>query len=35
MALRASRSLQQISVADIGAFVAAVIERRDAASVSF
>jgi len=30
MALPASRSLQQISVADIGAFVAAVIERRDA-----
>jgi uncharacterized protein YbjT (DUF2867 family) len=29
MALPASRSLQQISVADIGAFVAAVIERRD------
>ena len=30
MALPASRSLQQISVADIGAFVAEVIERRDA-----
>jgi uncharacterized protein YbjT (DUF2867 family) len=30
MALPASRSLQQISVANIGAFVAAVIERRDA-----
>jgi uncharacterized protein YbjT (DUF2867 family) len=30
MALPASRSLQQISVADIGSFVAAVIERRDA-----
>jgi uncharacterized protein YbjT (DUF2867 family) len=29
MALPASRSLQQISVADIGAFVAAVIERGD------
>jgi uncharacterized protein YbjT (DUF2867 family) len=29
MALPASRSLQQISVADIGAFVAAVIERSD------
>jgi uncharacterized protein YbjT (DUF2867 family) len=29
MALPASRSLQQITVADIGAFVAAVIERRD------
>ena len=29
MALPASRSLQQISVADIGAFVAAVIERND------
>jgi uncharacterized protein YbjT (DUF2867 family) len=31
MALPASRSLQQIAVADIGAFVAAVIERRDTA----
>ena len=30
MALPASRSLQQIAVADIGAFVATVIERRDA-----
>jgi uncharacterized protein YbjT (DUF2867 family) len=30
MALPASRSLQQITVADIGAFVAAVIERNDA-----
>lgn len=30
MALPASRSLQQIAVADIGAFVAAVIERNDA-----
>jgi len=29
MALPASRSLQQIAVADIGAFVAAVIERND------
>ncbi len=29
MAMPASRSLQQITVADIGAFVAAVIERRD------
>src|SRR4029434_985943 len=29
MALPASRSLQQITVADIGAFVAAVIERGD------
>src|SRR2546421_213012 len=29
MALPASRSLQQITVADIGAFVAAVIERSD------
>src|SRR5258706_3791891 len=29
MALPASRSLQQITVADIGAFVAAVIERRE------
>jgi uncharacterized protein YbjT (DUF2867 family) len=29
MALPASRTLQQITVADIGAFVAAVIERRD------
>lgn len=29
MALPAGRSLQQITVADIGAFVAAVIERRD------
>jgi uncharacterized protein YbjT (DUF2867 family) len=31
MALPASRSLQQIAVADIGAFVAAVIERSDTA----
>jgi uncharacterized protein YbjT (DUF2867 family) len=31
MALPASRSLQQITVADIGAFVAVVIERRDTA----
>ena len=31
MALPANRSLQQIAVADIGAFVAAVIERGDAA----
>ena len=30
MALPANRSLQQIAVADIGAFVAAVIERGDA-----
>ena len=29
MAMPASRSLQQITVADIGAFVAAVIERND------
>jgi len=29
MAMPASRSLQQIAVADIGAFIAAVIERRD------
>jgi uncharacterized protein YbjT (DUF2867 family) len=31
MAMPGSRSLQQIAVADIGAFVAAVIERRDTA----
>ena len=31
MALPASRSLQQITVADIGALVAAVIERGDTA----
>ena len=30
MAMPATRSLQQIAVADIGAFAAAVIERRDA-----
>jgi hypothetical protein len=33
VALPASRSLQQIAAADIGAFVATVIERGDTASV--